>query len=675
MDELSKRCIDTIRTLSIDAIETSNSGHPGLPMGAAPMAFVLWDRHLRHNPRDPAWPNRDRFVLSAGHGSMLLYSLLHLTGYGLSIDELKSFRQWGSKTPGHPESFITDGVEATTGPLGQGAANAVGMAMAERHLASRFNRPGHEIVEHYTYALVSDGDIMEGVAAEAASLAGHLGLGRLIYLYDFNNITLDGPASLAFSEDVCKRYEAYGWHVQRVDEGDTDLDAIDAAIAAAKAERERPSLILVNTTIGYGSPKKAGTSSAHGAPLGADETKATKAALGWPTDAAYLVPDEVRAHMAAAGERGATAQTAWQEQMHGYAKAHPELAEAWRQSLACELPAGWDSESIAWDEGAQVATRSAGAKVIQALTAKVPWLLGGDADLGCSTKTLLPGGGDFDGASGAGRNIHFGVREHAMGSICNGMEYHGGVRSYAATFFVFSDYMRPAVRLAALNRLPVIYIWTHDSIGVGEDGPTHQPVEQLMSLRAMPNLHVVRPADARETEEAWRHALVRTDGPTALVFSRQNLPVLARPAAIGEGPHFLARGAYVLVEADKPEAIDVILMATGSEVSLAVAARALLAAEGLSVRVVSMPCMELFRAQSEEYRESVLPAAVRARVSVEAGSTFGWAGWVGLDGESVGLDRFGASAPGEVLMEKFGFTADNIAAAARRTVERNRSRA
>jgi transketolase len=657
--DLSKRCIDTIRTLAMDAIQKADSGHPGLPMGAAPMAYVLWQNHLRHNPRDPAWPDRDRFVLSAGHGSMLLYGLLHLTGYELGMDDLQSFRQWGSKTPGHPEWGLTAGVEATTGPLGQGAANAVGMAMAERHLAHRFNRPGFELVNHFTYALVSDGDVMEGVAAEAASLAGHLGLGKLVYLYDYNDVTLDGPASLTFSEDVCKRYEAYGWHVLRVEQGNTDLAALDAALHAARAETARPSLILVHTTIGYGSPRKAGTAAAHGSPLGADEVAATKRALGWDTEARFHVPGDVRAHMGQAVERGARAQEAWEARFRAYAEAHPALAEAWRACVSGALPAGWDADLPRWDTGAQIATRASASKVQQAIAARVPWLIGGDADLGGSTKTMIADSADFDGKTGAGRNIRFGVREHAMGAICNGLHYHGGVRPFASTFFVFSDYMRPSVRLAALNHQPVIYVWTHDSIGVGEDGPTHQPVEHLMSLRAMPNLHLVRPADAEESRDAWVYAMSRTTGPTALVLTRQNLPVLDRSSAGVGAP---ARGAYVLADAER---IDAIVIASGSEVTLAMDARALLAREGISVRVVSMPCWDRFREESAEYREAVLPAAVTARVSVEAGSTFGWETWIGPRGVAVGLDRFGASAPGEVLMTRFGFTAERVAAAVR----------
>lgn len=653
--------INTIRTLSIDGVQKANSGHPGLPLGAAPMAYVLWQNHLRHSPTDPKWPDRDRFVLSAGHGSMLLYSLLHLAGYDLSMDDLKAFRQWESKTPGHPECFMTPGVEATTGPLGQGTANAVGMAMAERFLAHRFNQPGCDIVDHFTYALVSDGDLMEGVAAEAVSLAGHLGLGKLVFLYDANDVTLDGPTSLSFTgEDVGKRFESYGWHVQRVDHGDTDIAAIDSAIAAAKADSGRPSIIIIRTTIGYGSPKKAGTAGAHGSPLGPDEVAATKKQLGCDPERSFHVPAEVAEHMNAAA-RGARAQGEWQARLEQYAKAFPQLFAEWQLCMAGELPAGWADDLPSWQPGAALATRVSAGKVQSAIAAKVPWLIGGDADLSSSTKTLIPGGGDFDGRTGAGRNIRFGVREHAMGSICNGLQYHGGVRSFCSTFFVFSDYMRPPVRLAALNGLPAIYVWTHDSVGLGEDGPTHQPVEHLMSLRALPNLAVIRPADANESAEAWVYAMQRTSGPTALVLSRQDLPVLDRPAGAGG----VSRGAYVVADADQPAAI---IMATGSEVAVAMAARDLLAADGIAVRVVSMPCWEQFRAESAEYREEVLPAAIKARVSIEAGVTWGWEAWIGPWGKAIGINRFGASAPAEVIFEELGLTAERAAQAVRETI-------
>ncbi|HUS66488.1 MAG TPA: transketolase [Kofleriaceae bacterium] len=660
--------INTLRTLSMDAVEKANSGHPGLPMGAAPMAYALWAHHLRHDPRDPKWLDRDRFVLSAGHGSMLLYSLLHVFGYDLSLDDLAAFRQWGSRTPGHPECFLTPGVEATTGPLGQGSANAVGMAMAERALAARFNRPGHTVIDHMTYALVSDGDLMEGLSCEAGSLAGHLKLGKLVYLYDANDVTLDGPASLSFSEDVCARYASYGWHVQRVEDGNRDVDGIVRAIAAAKAETARPSLIHIHTTIGFGAPKKGGTAEAHGSPLGAAELAAAKRALGWDESRNFYVPDEVRAHAAELVARARAARTAHDGAMAAYTAAHPELARELTAWLAGELPAGWDSDLPAFKVGESIATRTAAGKAQNALAKKVQNLIGGDADLGGSTKSAISGGGSFDGQTGAGRNVHFGVREHAMGSICNGMDYHGGVRPFAATFFCFSDYMRPAVRIAALNGQPVIYVWTHDSIGLGEDGPTHQPVEHLMALRAMPNLAVVRPGDAAEAVEAWRYAILRKEGPTALVLSRQNLPVLDR--AGGGAASGLLRGAYVLREADGG-APEVILIGTGSELQIAVAAQAELSVRGVRARVVSMPCWEAFAAETPEYRESVLPASVRARVSIEAGVTQGWREHVGDAGEAIGVDHYGASAPVEVLLEKYGLTSAAMVAAA----ERSRTRA
>ena len=664
---LAKLAINTIRTLSIDAVEKANSGHPGLPMGAAPMAYTLWQDHLRHNPRNPRWPDRDRFVLSAGHGSMLLYSLLHLYGYKLSMDDLQSFRRWESPTPGHPESFMTEGVEATTGPLGQGSANAVGMAMAERFLANHFNRPDHVIVNHFTYALVSDGDLMEGVAAEAGSLAGHLQLGKLIYLYDDNNVTLDGPAHLSFSdEEVSERYAAYGWHVQRVADGDDDIAAIDTAIETAKADTTRPSLILIKTTIGYGSPNKGGTSDAHGSPLGPDEVALSKKALGWDPDRHFYVPDEARSHFRAAAGRGQELEARWNSTLEAYRAEYPELAAQWSQAMAGELPDGWDSDIPVFPAGKAVATRSAGGKVQNAIAAKVPWLLGGDADLGVSTKSVIEGGGSFDGQTGQGRNIHFGVREHAMGAICNGLDYHGGVRAFAATFFCFSDYMRPAVRIAALAGRPVIYVWTHDSIGLGEDGPTHQPVEHLMSLRAMPNMSVVRPCDANETAEAWRYAMTRTEGPTALVLSRQNLPVLDR-AELGSAAG-LCRGAYVLADADGTP--DAILIATGSEVSIALEARELLGKSGTDVRVVSMPCWEAFAEQPQTYRDQVLPPAIKARVSVEAGVSFGWRQWIGDAGDSIAVDCYGASAPGNEVLERYGFSAKNVAETVKAVIAR-----
>ncbi|MEW5739785.1 MAG: transketolase [Myxococcota bacterium] len=656
-------CINTLRTLAIDVIQKADSGHPGLPLGAAPMAYVLWDRHLKHCPTDPSWADRDRFVLSAGHGSMLLYGLLHLTGYPLSKDEVLNFRQWGSKTPGHPEYHLTPGVEATTGPLGQGHANAVGMAIAERALAARFNKSGHELFNHFTYTLVGDGDVMEGVAQEAASLAGHLKLGKLIALYDANDVTLDGPASLSFSEDVGRRYEAYGWHVQTVKDGNTDLSALDAAISAAKAETGKPSLIIVKTTIGFGSPNKAGKSAAHGSPLGHDEIALTKKALGWTHEEKFFLPEDAVAHFRQAVRRGEAARDAWKAKVAAYAKEFPAEAKELDRCLKGELPADLSSVLPAFPAGQGVETRTASGQALNALAKKLPELIGGDADLGGSTKTVLKDAGSFNGQTGQGRNIHFGVREHAMAAIANGISYHGGLRPFTATFFCFVDYMRPAVRLAAMNHLPVIHVWTHDSIGLGEDGPTHQPVEHLMAVRTIPNLCTVRPADAAEAAEAWRFALERKSGPTGLVLTRQKVPVLDRTklgAATG-----LHRGAYVLAEAGGGAA-KAILIASGSEVALALGAREELEKSGVPTRVVSMPCMEVFRAQDAAYRESVLPTAVKARVSVEAGVTFGWAEWVGDAGASVGVDKFGASAPDKILYEQYGLTVPAIVAAAKR---------
>jgi transketolase len=658
LDEL---CVDTIRTLSIDTVQKANSGHPGLPLGAAPMAYVLWQRHLRHDPRDPHWPDRDRFVLSAGHGCALLYSLLHLTGYDLTMDDLKAFRQWGSRTPGHPEVRLTPGVEATTGPLGQGAANAVGMAMAERSLASRFNRPGHEIVNHRTFCLVGDGDLMEGISSEAGSLAGHMGLHKLTMLYDDNHVTLDGPTSWTFTEDVLKRYEAYGWQVLRVEHGDTDLDAIDAAIRTAVSQNERPTFIAVRTTIGYGSPHKAGTHKAHGSPLGVEEVALTKKALGWEWEEPFFVPKDALQQFRGAVERGIHLQAEWEGRFEAYAKEYPGLAEQWRTERKGALPAGWDADLPRWKPGESLATRVASGKAINAIAPRVPWLLGGDADLSESTKTTIEGVPPFDAKTGAGNNVHYGVREHAMAAIANGMCYHGGVRPFVATFFCFSDYMRPAIRLAALNELPAIFVWTHDSIGLGEDGPTHQAVEQLMSLRAIPHFTVIRPGDANETSEAWRAAMEHREGAVGLVLCRQNIPVLDRSGAKGD----TSRGGYILAEASGG-APRLILIATGSELQLAVAARPRLEAEGIPTRVVSMPSWELFDRQPREYRDEVLPPAVSARLSIEAGVTLGWQKYVGDRGGSLGLDRFGASAPGEVVLRELGFTVDHVVEWARR---------
>jgi transketolase len=663
LDQLS---VNTIRALAVDTVQKANSGHPGLPMGAAPMAYVCWTRHLRVNPRDPDWPDRDRFVLSAGHGSALVYALLHLCGYDLSLEDLQSFRQWGSRTPGHPEFGMTPGVEATTGPLGQGTANAVGMAMAERVLAHRFNRPGHTVVDHRTFALVSDGDLMEGISAEACSLAGHLGLGKLIYLYDANGISLDGPTSLTFTEDTAERYRACGWQVLHVEDGDTNLAAIDRAIAEAVADEEHPSLVVINTTIGYGSPAKSGKAAAHGAPLGDDEVRAMKEALGLDPDRTFHVPGDVLPRFRSVVSRGEEAQARWKEGLAAWGGAHPDLAREWEREGRGELPGEWAEGFPAFPPGEALATRAASGKILSAIAARVPNFMGGDADLSSSTKTNVSGAGDFEGSTGAGRNVRFGVREHAMAAVANGAACHGGLRFYASTFFVFSDYMRPSIRLAAMNGLPVIYVWTHDSVAVGEDGPTHQPVEHLMALRTMPGLRVWRPADAGETAGAWRHIMENADGPAALVLTRQKVPTLGEE---GAGPEGAGRGGYVLRDprTGPPRAV---IIATGSEVHPALGAQELLAAEGVGVRVVSMPSWEVFSAQTEAYRRSVLPPDLGARVSVEAGVTLGWERWVGEKGTALGIDRFGASAPGGQNLEKFGFTAEAVAGAVRKVLEK-----
>jgi transketolase len=661
---LDEACINTIRFLSVDAVQKANSGHPGAPMGAASVAYVLWDRFLRHNPGDPAWPDRDRFVLSAGHASTLLYSLLYLTGYDVSLDDLKSFRQWGSRTPGHPEHGLTPGVEATTGPLGQGFGNAVGMAIAERALAARLNRPGHEIVDHNTYVLASDGDLMEGVASEAASLAGTLKLGELIVLYDDNGITIEGSTDLTFTEDVGGRFRAYGWQVVGPVDG-LDLDAVEAAIAEARADTGRPSLVMCRTTIGYGSPK-AGSADAHGAPLGEDGVRKSKETLGWPQEPRFLVPDEALEHMRLAVTRGEEYQKAWGERFSAYAARHPEEAAEFSARMAGELPDGWGEglEGLFAGSG-PMATRVASGKVLNALAARIPALLGGSADLAPSNMTLIEGASDFAAGSYDGRNLRFGVREHAMGAIANGLALHGGFVPYTGTFLVFSDYMRPPIRLAAMSGLRVVYVFTHDSIGLGEDGPTHQPVEQLMGLRAVPNLTAIRPADAAETAEAWKAALASTDGPTALVLSRQKLPVLDRSEF---PPADVASGGYVLWQSG-PGTPDVILIGTGSEVHIALEAGKALAGEGVNARVVSLASWELFDQAPADYRESVLPSAVRARVAVEAGTRTGWEHHVGLDGAVIGLDRFGASAPYKTNYERLGITAEAVAEAARRLLK------
>jgi transketolase len=680
LDELA---INTIRFLSVDAVEQANSGHPGLPMGAAAMAYVLWSRFLRHDPRDPRWPDRDRFVLSAGHGSMLLYALLHLTGYDLPLDQLKRFRRWDSLTPGHPESYLTPGVEATTGPLGQGLGNAVGLAIAEAHLAARFNRPGHEIINHFTYVIASDGDMMEGVQAEACSLAGGLELGKLIVLYDDNGITLSGTTSVTFNEDVRARFAAYGWHVQRVDDGN-DVAAVEKALQGAQHVVDQPSLIAVRTIIGFGAPHKQGTFHAHGSPLGREEVRAAKENLGWPLEPAFYVPDKVRAHFRSAVERGKTLEEAWRRRLSAYVAAFPDLGAELTRRLEGELPRGWDADLPTFPADANgVATRKASETTLQVLASTLPDLVGGSADLDPSTLTWLKERGDFepasrskDGVQGAvggvwgfaGRNLHLGVREHGMGAVVNGLAYHGGFVPYGSTFLVFSDYMRPAVRLSALARLGSIWVYTHDSIGLGEDGPTHQPVEHFLALRAIPELLFIRPADANETVWAWRVAIQNRHRPTALALTRQSVPTLDRSVyASAEG---LARGAYVLnADADASDRPDVILIATGSEVQLIVAAAPILTAKGIKARLVSMPCWELFEEQTAEYRESVLPSSITARLAVEAGRSLGWERWIGADGATVSLDRFGASAPGDVLMREFGFTTNRVVHAAEALLE------
>ncbi len=659
-ERLDQLCINTIRMLAADAVQKAKSGHPGMPMGAAAMAYVLWTRFRKHNPANPKWPDRDRFVLSAGHGCMLQYALLHLTGYDLSMEELQRFRQWESKTPGHPEYGLTPGVETSTGPLGQGVGNGVGMAIAERWLAAEFNRPGHTIVDHYTYAIVSDGDLMEGVASEAASLAGHLKLGKLIYLYDDNRVSIEGHTDLAFTEDVGRRFEAYGWHVQRLADGN-DLPAVEAAIRAAQAETTRPSLIAARTHIGYGSPNKQDSHKAHGEPLGEEEVRLTKQKLGWPLEPTFLIPEEVRHEFRKALDRGRRWEAEWRERLPVYAAAFPQEAARWDTLMDGKLPDGWDTglPTFAPSDPA-IATRAASGKALQVLFSSVPNLMGGSADLAPSTNTYMQEFGEFQGGSYGGRNFHFGVREHGMGSIANGMALHGGIRPFTATFLIFSDYMRPAVRLAALMEIPVVFIFTHDSIGLGEDGPTHQPIEHLMALRAIPNLTVIRPADANETVEAWRVALAQ-HGPTCLILTRQNVPILDRSGMHRDGG--VARGAYVVADAPdgRPQ---VILIATGSEVWVAMGAQKFLAAKGVVARVVSMPSWEIFERQPPAYRASVLPPAVTARVAVEAGSPQGWYKYVGLGGDVVGMTRFGASAPGKVNLEKFGFTPENVAARA-----------
>ena len=652
-DDLQTRSINTLRFLSADGVQQANSGHPGLPMGAAAMAFTIWTRHLRHNPRNPKWAGRDRFILSGGHGSMLLYSLLHLTGYDVSLDDLKNFRQWGSITPGHPEYGLTPGVEMTTGPLGQGFATGVGMAIAASHLAANFNKPGHELIQSYIYGIVTDGDLMEGVASEAASLAGHLQLGRIIYLYDDNHISIDGSTDLAFTEDRAMRFEAYGWHVQKVEDGN-DVEAIDAAVRAAKAD-PRPSIIMCRTTIGFGSPKRQGTSKAHGEPLGDEELNAAKQNLGWPTEPRFFIPDDVLAFYRKAVDQGREREFDWKMKFDAYKRLHPNLGAELTRRLAGQLPEGWDAELLTFPADAKgLATRASSGKIINALAPILPELIGGSADLAPSNNTKIDGSPDFQKVSYDGRNFHFGVREHAMGAVLNGMTLFGGIIAYGGTFLIFSDYMKPAIRIAAISHIPSIFIFTHDSVGLGEDGPTHQPIEQLAALRAIPNLVTIRPADANEVRETWKVAISRRNGPTVLALTRQAVPTFGDVNAPA-----VEKGAYVLKDFGTPQ---VILMASGSEVSLIMDAAQKLHEEGCGVRVVSFPSWELFEKQDDAYKEFVLPKNIQARLAVEAGASLGWERYAR---SIIGIDHYGASAPYKVIFEKFGFTVENVAAKAK----------
>ncbi|HEX8845258.1 MAG TPA: transketolase [Pyrinomonadaceae bacterium] len=669
--DLDQLCINTIRTLSIDAVQKAESGHPGLPLGCAPLAYLLWTRFLRHNPKNPRWANRDRFLLSAGHGSMLLYSLLYLTGYDLPLDELKSFRQWGSKTAGHPENVLTPGCEITTGPLGQGFANGVGMGLGAAHLSAKFNQPEFPLIDHYIYSIVSDGDLMEGVASEAASLAGHLKLGKLIYFYDDNHVTIEGFTSLAFTENVPQRFEAYGWHTSTVEDGN-DLEAIERAILEAQSVADRPSLISVKTTIGYGMPT-AGTRKAHSDAPGEEAVRETKRHLGWPEDKDFYIPDEALNHFREAVERGARQEEEWNALVQKYEATHEELGGAWRTTMSSELPEGWESHLPSFENSKPMATRAASGEVINALAPHMPMLIGGSADLGPSTNTDIKDGGSFQAGSYEGRILHFGVREHGMGATLTGISLNGGLIPYGATFMCFSDYMKPAIRLAALSEVQVVFVFTHDSIGLGEDGPTHQPIEHLAGLRAIPHLYVIRPADSHETREAWRTAIKRRTAPTALALTRQKVALIDRTRyAPAEGAQ---RGAYILAEAETgggdgegastKATPKLILIATGSEVSLALEAREALQKEGTPVRVVSFPCWELFEEQPEDYRNEVLPAGVRARLAIEAGSRLGWDRYVGSQGDCVCIDRFGASAKGEDALRELGFNVENVLKRAR----------
>jgi transketolase len=663
--DLDNSSINTIRFLSVDMVQKANSGHPGLPLGVAPMAYVLWSRFLRFNPRDPQWPNRDRFILSAGHGSALLYSLLHLFGYNLPLEEIKRFRQTGSKTPGHPESTLTEGVEVTTGPLGQGFANGVGVAMAEAHLAAKFNRPGHKIIDHYTYGVVGDGDLMEGITSEAASLAGHLKLGKLIYLYDDNKISLDGPTSLAFTEDVPARFRAYGWQTLIVKDGN-NLQAIESAIQQAQADRKRPTLISVKTVIGYGSPQ-AGTSKVHGNALGEENTKKTKQFFGWDPEKTFDIPEEVKNYLSEQGKKKAALQKRWNKKLDEFTKAYPEEASVLKVGFTGNLPREWDKDLPNFGTDEAMATRQASGKVLDILKRNLPWMIGGSADLASSNETPKNEELSFQPGQYQHDNIWFGVREHAMGAILNGMASHSGMRVYGGTFLTFSDYMRGSIRLAALSETPVTYIFTHDSIGLGEDGPTHQPVEHITALRTIPNLIVIRPGDANETVEAWRIAAQRMRGPVALILSRQKMPTLDRDKFASAKN--LGKGAYILRDSEgTPE---IILIATGSELHLVIEAQELLMREGIKVRVVSMPSWELFEKQSEAYKETVFPSSVQMRLAVEAGVTLGWYKYVTAQGDVIGIDRFGESGPGDEIMSDFGFTAENVYQRAMALLETN----
>jgi transketolase len=656
IDELS---ISTIRTLSIDAIEKANSGHPGMPMGAAPMAYTLWTKYMNHNPKNPTWFNRDRFVLSAGHGSMLLYSLLHLSGYDLPMEEIKNFRQWGSKTPGHPEYGHTAGVDATTGPLGQGIAMAVGMAMAERHLAATYNRDAFNVVDHYTYSICGDGDLMEGVSSEAASLAAHLKLGRLVVLYDSNDISLDGDLDKAFSESVENRFKAYGWQYIRVEDGN-DLDAIAQALEEARTDENRPTLIEAKTIIGYGSPNRSGKSAVHGAPLGADELKLTKEAYKWTFEQDFHVPDEVYDHFEeSCVEQGSKKEESWNELFGKYKQQFPELGKQLELAIKGELPKGWDKDIPVYEEGKSLASRASSGEVLNAIAKNLPTFIGGSADLAGSNNTMIKGAPDYMPGEYEGRNIWFGVREFAMGAALNGLTLHGGIKIFGGTFFVFSDYLRPAIRLAAVMGLPVTYVFTHDSIAVGEDGPTHEPVEQLASLRSMPNLGVIRPADGNEVAAAWREAIRSKAKPTALVLTRQNLPTLKRTAELA--PEGVSKGGYVVSPSNKEQA-DALILAAGSEVNLAVESQKALAQEGIDVAVISMPSWDRFEEQTKQYKQSVINPAVKKRLAIEMGTSFGWDRYTGDEGDILAIDRFGASAPGNRVIQEYGFTADNVVA-------------